>query len=116
MRILVVGAASVGGFFGARLAAAGRDVTFLVREQRAEQLQRDGLRVIAHNGDLTSIAPKTITADKVDGPYDVILLAVKTYGLETAMRDFAPAVGPETMILPLLNGICHLDMLAARFS
>ena len=116
MRILVVGAGSVGGFFGARLAAAGREVTFLVREKRAEQLHRDGLRVVALNGDLTTIAPKTITADKMDGPYDVILLAVKTYGLEAAMEDFAPAVGPETMILPLLNGICHLDMLSTRFS
>jgi 2-dehydropantoate 2-reductase len=116
MRILVVGAGSVGGFFGARLAAAGRDVTFLVREKRAEQLRRDGLRVIALNGDLTTIAPKTITADKIDGPYDAILLAVKTYSLEAAMQDFAAAVGPETMILPLLNGMCHLDMLSARFN
>jgi 2-dehydropantoate 2-reductase len=115
MRILVVGAGSVGGFFGARLAAAGRDVTFLVREKRAEQLRRDGLRVVGFDGNLTTVAPKTIAADKIDGPYDVVLLAVKTYSLDAAMRDFAPAVGQQTMILPLLNGMCHLDMLSASF-
>src|SRR4051812_8660838 len=104
MRILVVGAGSVGGFFGARLTAAGRDVTFLVREKRAEQLRRDGLRIVELDGSMTSVAPKTLTADKIDGPYDVILLAVKTYSLEAAMEDFAPAVGSHTMILPLLNG------------
>jgi len=115
MRILVVGAGSVGGFFGARLVEAGRDVTFLVREKRAEQLRRAGLRILAHNGEQSTVAVKTITAEQIDAPFDVILLAVKTYSLDDAMRDFASAVGPETMILPLLNGMCHIDILSARF-
>jgi 2-dehydropantoate 2-reductase len=114
MRILVVGAGAVGGYFGGRLAAAGRDVTFLVRAARAAQLQRDGLRIVSSFGDAT-VAAKTISAQEIDGPYDVILLSVKAYSLEPAMNDFAPAVGPETMILPLLNGMRHLDVLAARF-
>jgi 2-dehydropantoate 2-reductase len=114
MRILVIGAGSVGGYFGGRLAAAGRDVTFMVRAARQEQLRRDGLQIVSQHGDLT-LAPKTVLANEIDGPYDVILFGVKAYTLEAAIEDFAPAVGPETMIVPLLNGMRHLDILVARF-
>ncbi len=114
MRILVVGAGAVGGYFGGRLAAAGRDVTFLVRSGRAAQLQRDGLRIVSPSGDL-ALTVKTISAAGLAAPYDLILLAVKAYTLEAAMQDFAPAVGPGTMILPLLNGMRHIGALAARF-
>jgi 2-dehydropantoate 2-reductase len=114
MRILVVGAGSVGGYLGGKLAAAGRDVTFLVRAARAAQLQRDGLRVVGASGDLT-LTPKTISAAEITGPYDLVLLAVKSYGLDAAIEDFAPAVGSETMILPFLNGMRHIDVLSARF-
>jgi 2-dehydropantoate 2-reductase len=114
MRILVVGAGSVGGYLGGRLAQAGRDVTFLVRTARAEQLRRDGLRVVSPNGDFT-LVPKVVLAAEIDGPFDVVLLAVKSYGLDGAMKDFAPAVGPQTMILPILNGMRHLDALVAKF-
>lgn len=114
MRVLVVGAGSIGGYFGGRLAAAGRDVTFLVRPASAARLERDGLRIVSPAGDL-ALEPKTITADKLREHYDVILLAVKAYSLDDAMEDFAPAVGPQTMILPLLNGLRHLDTLSERF-
>ncbi len=114
MRILVVGAGSVGGFFGARLAAAGRDVTFLVRAGRAAQLRKDGLRIVSPHGDLT-LVPKLVLATEIDGPYDLVLLAVKSYGLDGAINDCAPAVGPQTMVLPILNGMRHLDALVARF-
>ncbi|RDW12881.1 2-dehydropantoate 2-reductase [Paracoccus thiocyanatus] len=114
MRILVVGAGAVGGYFGARLAAAGRDVTFLVRARRAEQLRRDGMQVVSPHGDLT-IQPKLIEASQIDGPYDLILLSVKAYTLDSAMADFAPAVGPDTMILPALNGMRHIARLVERF-
>lgn len=114
MRILVVGAGAVGGFFGGRLAQAGRDVTFLVRAKRAEELQARGLQIISPYGDL-DLHPRTITAGQIAGPYDVILLSVKSYGLAAAMSDFAMAVGPETMILPVLNGMRHMDLLAERF-
>lgn len=114
MRMLVVGAGSIGGYFGGRLAAAGRDVTFLVRPARAEHLQQHGLQIVSPAGDLT-LSPRTVNAAELHEHYDIILLAVKAYSLDAAMDDFAPAVGPETMILPLLNGMRHLDMLAAHF-
>jgi 2-dehydropantoate 2-reductase len=114
MRILIVGAGAVGGYFGGRLAQAGRDVTFLVRPSRARQLTRDGLRIISRHGDAV-LSPKLVSADKIDTPYDLVFLSVKAYALEAAMNDLAAAVGPETMILPVLNGMRHIDLLAKRF-
>jgi 2-dehydropantoate 2-reductase len=114
MRILVVGAGSTGGYFGGRLVEAGRDVTFLVRPARAERLKADGLRIVSPNGDVT-LQPKLVVAGAIDGPYDVVLLTVKAFGLEAAIADLAPAVGKETMILPVLNGMRHVDALVARF-
>jgi len=114
LRILIVGAGAVGGYFGGRLAQAGRDVTFLVRASRAKQLTRDGLRIISPHGDAV-LSPKLIHADKIDAPYDIIFLSVKAYALEAAMNDFAAAVGPETMIFPVLNGMRHIDILTKRF-
>jgi 2-dehydropantoate 2-reductase len=114
MRILIVGAGAVGGYFGARLAEAGRDVTFLAREARAKQLRQDGLCVISPHGDVL-LTPKLTGAGEIDAPYDLVLLGVKAYALEAAMDDFAPAVGPETMILPVLNGMRHIDLLTRRF-
>ncbi len=117
MRTLVVGAGATGGFFGGRLAQIGRDVTFLVRPARAEKLRRDGLEIISPHGDAT-LQAKLITADELRAkprPFDLIILAVKSYALEQALDDLAPGVGPETAILPLLNGMRQLDMLDARF-
>src|SRR5882757_642904 len=114
LRILIVGAGAVGGYFGGRLAQAGRDVTFLVRPSRAKQLAQDGLRIISPHGDAV-LTPKLVTAKKIDTPYDVVFLSVKAYALEAAMNDFAAAVGPETMIFPVLNGMRHIDILTKRF-
>ncbi|SEG60350.1 ketopantoate reductase [Bryocella elongata] len=117
MRILVVGAGAVGGYFGARLMAAGRDVTLLVREGRAAQIREHGLQVISPFGDL-HLQPKLVTAAELRAnptPYDLILLSTKAYSLEAAMEDFAPAVGAQTSILPLLNGMRHLEAMEARF-
>jgi len=114
MRILIVGAGAVGGYFGGRLAQAGRDVTFLVRPSRAKQLRQDGLRIISPHGDAV-LTPKLISATEIDTPYDLVFLSVKAYALQAAMNDFAAAVGPETMILPVLNGMRHIDLLTKRF-
>jgi 2-dehydropantoate 2-reductase len=114
MRILIVGAGAVGGYFGGRLAQAGRDVTFLVRPSRAKQLGRDGLRIISPHGDAV-LTPKLISAGEIDTPYDLVFLSVKAYALEAAMNDFAAAIGPETMIFPALNGMRHIDLLTKRF-
>jgi 2-dehydropantoate 2-reductase len=114
MRILVVGAGAVGGYFGARLQQAGRDVTFLVRRKRAEEISAKGLQIVSPHGDLT-LNPKIVTAGKLTGTYDLILVSVKSYTLSSAMNDFAPALGPETLILPALNGMRHMDLLGQRF-
>jgi 2-dehydropantoate 2-reductase len=114
LRILIVGTGAVGGYFGGRLAQAGRDVTFLVRPSRAKQLSQDGLRIISPHGDAV-LSPKLISADKIDTSYDLVFLSVKAYALEAAMNDFAAAVGPETIIFPVLNGMRHIDVLTKRF-
>jgi 2-dehydropantoate 2-reductase len=115
MRILVVGAGAIGGYFGGRLLEHGRDVTFLVREGRAAVLARTGLAIRSPTGDVTLPAPPTVLASNLHGPYDLVLLSCKAYSLEQVMADVAPAVGPQTTILPLLNGMRHLDLLDARF-
>lgn len=115
MRLLVVGAGSTGGYFGARLAQAGRDVTFLVRPARAAQLRAAGLRVTSPHGDI-ALAPQVVTAAELAGPYDAILLTVKGFQLDAAVQDIAPAVGVETMILPVLNGMGHMEVLAQAFT
>ena len=112
--MLVVGAGSTGGFFGTRLVQAGRDVTFLVRPERAARLRERGLRVKSPLGDAV-VQPKLVTAGEIDGKYEAVLLTVKSFALEAALEDFAPAVGEGTIILPVLNGMRHMDRLTARF-
>jgi len=114
MRILVLGAGAVGGYFGGRLVEGGADVTFLVRAGRRAALARDGLVVKSALGDL-KLAVKTLTATELSAPFDLVLLSSKAYDLGSAMDAVAPAVGPESAVLPLLNGIAHLDALRARF-
>jgi 2-dehydropantoate 2-reductase len=114
MRILVLGAGAVGGYFGGRLAEAGRDVTFLVRPARAALLAEKGLVVASLLGDF-AIRPQLATAETLNAPYDLILLTAKHYDLDQAIAAIGPAVGPHTAVLPLLNGLVHLDRLAAAF-
>jgi 2-dehydropantoate 2-reductase len=116
MRILVIGAGAIGGYFGGRLLKAGRDVTFLVRPGRAAQLAESGLVIKSPQGNLTLPRPATLLAAEIRHPYDLVLLSCKAYDLTDAMESFAPAIGPKTRILPLLNGLKHLEMLDARFS
>ena len=112
MRILVIGAGAVGGYFGGRLLEAGRDVSFLVHPRQAEIIREYGLRIVSPYGDAI-LHPKVILASEIAGSYDLILLCVKAYSLPAAMNDFAAAVGPGTMILPVLNGMRHIDLLTA---
>ncbi|WP_328460319.1 ketopantoate reductase family protein [Actinoplanes sp. NBC_00393] len=107
MRILVVGAGATGGYFGGRLLQAGRDVTFLVRPARAALLAERGLRI---KGEAV-LQPSTA----VSGTYDLVLLAVKSYSLESALADVAPAVGPRSVVIPLLNGMRHVDAMVGAF-
>lgn len=112
MRILILGAGGIGGYFGARLQDAGADVTFLVRPARAARLNEHGLRVSSPCGDV-QVTPTVVTA--VSAPFDLVLLSCKAYDLGAAIDAIAPAVGPHTVVLPLLNGVAHLDALDARF-
>ena len=115
MRILVVGAGAIGGYFGGRLLQAGRDVTFLVRPKRAAELARDGLVIKSPNGDAILKNPSAVQADKLNEKFDVVLLSCKAFDLDDAIKSFAPAVGPQTAIIPLLNGMRHLDVLDESF-
>ncbi|WP_454615902.1 2-dehydropantoate 2-reductase [Bradyrhizobium cenepequi] len=115
MRVLVVGAGAIGGYFGGRLLQAGRDVTFLVRPRRASELATAGLVIKSPNGDVTLKNPPTVQADKLNEQFDVVLLSCKAFDLEDAIKSFAPAVGPNTAIIPLLNGMLHLSALDKTF-
>lgn len=115
MKVLVVGAGAVGGYFGARLAEKGEDVTFLVREKRAHLLNEQGLQVKSIHGDYHHRAKIVLAGEKRE-PFDLILLSVKAYHLKNVMEELAPFAGNQTLIMPLLNGFAHLEMLQERFS
>ncbi|MDZ5608084.1 2-dehydropantoate 2-reductase [Bacillus pseudomycoides] len=114
MRILVLGAGGVGGYFGGRLVEKGEDVTFLVRSGRKQQLEKNGLVIRSIKGDFSFI-PQLITKTESVAPFDLILFSTKTYHLEEAINDLKPFVGETTIILPLLNGIAHLSPLQQVF-
>ena len=119
MRILVLGAGGTGGYFGGRLAQAGADVTFLVRPARAALLAERGLRIRSPLGD-ADLDVATVTAQDLPAlaaarPFDLVLLACKAYDLDSAIESVAPAVGANTAVLPILNGLLHYDALDARF-
>jgi 2-dehydropantoate 2-reductase len=115
MRILVVGAGAIGGYFGGRMLQSGQDVTFLVRPRRAAELAGAGLVIKSPVGDVTLENPPTVQADKLSEKFDMVLLSCKAFDLEDAIQSFAPAVGPQTSIIPLLNGMLHLDVLDKKF-
>lgn len=116
MRILVLGAGGTGGYFGGRLAEAGVDVTFLVRPARAAQLDAEGLVIRSPLGDAQLQVPH-VTAEGLGAaaPFDLVLLSCKAYDLESAMDAIAPAVSAHTAVLPILNGLRHMDVLDRRF-
>jgi 2-dehydropantoate 2-reductase len=114
MRILMAGAGATGGYFGARLAQAGQDVTFLVRERRFQQLKMNGLVLQTPQG-TEKLEPQLIQARSLSDHYDLIIITVKSFALEQLMEDIAPAVGPDTLIMPILNGMRHIATLQQRF-
>ena len=116
MRILVLGAGAVGGYFGARLLQSGAaEVAFLVRPGRKAQLEREGLAIEStFSGDLR-LPVTALTTEEVRPGWDVVLLSCKAYDLADAIAAIRPAVDERTAILPLLNGIAHIDELVANF-
>jgi 2-dehydropantoate 2-reductase len=115
VKVLVIGAGGVGGYFGGRLVQAGADVTFLVREKRARQLAEHGLVIKSAVGD--AILPvRTLTAADAGRPFDLVLLTCKSYDLPSAADAAAPHMDAGAGItVPLLNGMAHIDLLRARF-
>lgn len=114
MKILVLGAGAIGGYFGGRLVQAGADLSFLVRERRAAQLRERGLVVRSPHGDFTLPVRWTLR-EQIEAPVDLVLLTCKAYDLDAAIDAIAPAVGPTTLVLPLLNGLAHIEHLCAAF-
>jgi len=110
----VVGAGATGGYFGARLQEAGRDVTFLVRPRRADVLRERGLR-ISGLGAETVLTPRLVTAPGLDTGYDLVFVSVKAMALPAAIEDMSRAVGTETTVVPFLNGMAHMDALNDAF-
>lgn len=112
MRILFLGAGGVGGYFGGRLMEAGADVSFLVRPRRQAQLMENLLRVESPHGNIR-LPAQTIT--KARHPYDLVIVACKAWDLDSAIDSIGPAMGPTSMVMPLLNGIRHLERLDQAF-
>jgi 2-dehydropantoate 2-reductase len=117
MRILILGAGGIGGYYGARLLQAGADVRFAVRPRRAAQLAANGLVVLSPHGDfrLPPAQVKCVDSSALTPDHDLVMLAPKAYDLDSAMDAVAPAMGPQTVLLPLLNGVAHIERLQARF-
>ena len=115
MRYLILGAGALGGFFGGMLLKGGADVTFLVRPARAAQLKHDGLVIELQDGGELRTQVKTVQKGELDGTFDVVLLTCKAYDLGSAMDAIAPAMGEQSVILPVLNGVRHIDVLTERF-
>jgi len=109
MKLAVVGAGGVGGYFGARLAAAGHDVTFVARGEHLRAIRQDGLRVESIKGDV-HVRPARAT-DRPDeiGPVDAVLCAVKAWQLPSALRAMPPLLGKDGVVLPLQNGVEAVD-------
>lgn len=114
MKILVLGAGATGGYFGGRLAASGADVTFLVRPKRQAKLAEHGIIIESPFGN-GHVAARTVTAETLQGAFDLIILSCKSYDLKSSISSITPAVGSNTQILPLLNGLAHLDDLDQTF-
>ncbi|MCF2588476.1 ketopantoate reductase family protein [Brevibacterium sp. UCMA 11752] len=131
VKILIAGAGATGGAFGTRLFEADRDVTFLVREARAQTMRANGLRFVAPGEDRTNHIPvltaadlaqadpaaaDSAAADRQDStPFDLVIVAVKANGLESIIDDIRPAVGEQTLIIPFLNGMAQIERLVEEF-
>jgi len=115
VRYMVLGAGALGGYFGGMLIKGGADVTFLVRPKRAAQLQRDGLIVKLQDGGELRTKVRTVQQGQLNGTYDVILLSCKAYDLDGAMEALAPAMTEQSVVVPVLNGVRHIDVLTKRF-
>lgn len=114
MKFLILGAGALGGYYGGLLLKGGANVTFLARPKTAARLKKNGLKMRLENENFQTPV-KVITADKTDTKYDVIILTCKSYDLQEAIEVITPALGTQSAVLPILNGINHIDILQDRF-
>ncbi len=114
MNILVLGAGAIGGYFGARLIEAGQNVTFLVRQARKDLLDLKGLQLTSPCGDFAAPVRALTSVASLDR-YDVVILSCKAYDLDSAIEAVRPAVEAQTIVLPLLNGLAHMERLNEAF-
>ena len=113
MKILIVGAGGIGGYFGAKLMKAGADITFLLRDKRQKIIQAQGLIVETPKGNFT-VHPKSLTADQLEPIYDLIILAPKAFDLDDSLRSLSQA-STQGVLLPFLNGLSHIEALDKLF-
>jgi 2-dehydropantoate 2-reductase len=112
MRMAVFGSGGIGGYYGARLAKAGHDVTFIARGAHLEAMQRRGLTVRASDGDST--IPVTAVADtRIVGPVDLVLFCVKSYDTARAAQALVPLMARDTAVLTLQNGVDNVEVIAS---
>jgi 2-dehydropantoate 2-reductase len=115
MRIAIVGAGGVGGYFGARLAASGEEVHFIARGAHLAAMRRDGLQVYSANGDV-QVKPARATDQPAEvGPVDLAVVAVKLWSTEEALRDARPLIGPDSAVVSFQNGVVATDLIARAY-
>ncbi|KAA0014122.1 2-dehydropantoate 2-reductase [Billgrantia pellis] len=112
MKFVIMGSGGVGGYFGARLAEAGEDVTFVARGEHLAAMQRDGLRVSSIKGDIYLSSVRATDDPASVGVADCVIVAVKAWQVREAAEAIRPLVGPDNMVLPLENGVEAADILA----
>ena len=113
MRILILGAGGIGGYFGGRLVESGADVTFLVRPERAKRLKENGLVIKSPAGD-AELQVATIAAGESARKFDVVLVTCKAYDLASAEDAIEPHIEAGALALPIMNGMAHNDRLRER--
>ncbi len=113
MKIAVMGAGGVGGYFGARLAQSGADVTFIARGAHGAAIRETGLRVFSPNGDVLVQPAETTDAPARVGPVDVVMFCVKLWDVDSAAAECRPLLGPETAVISFQNGVDAEQRIAA---
>jgi len=115
MKIAILGAGGVGGYFGARLAASGEEVHFIARGEHLAAMRRNGLQIFSANGDVR-VKPVRATDQPAEvGPVDLVVVAVKLWSTEDALRDARPLVGAQTAVVSFQNGVVATDLIAQAY-
>ena len=115
MKIVVMGTGGVGGYFGARLAASGADVSFIARGEHLAAMRQDGLKILSTNGDMT-LKPVIATDDPASiGHADLVMICVKLWSTEDAARAIAPLMGPNSAVVSWQNGVVAEDILIKQY-